>query len=412
MLTADLVVARRYKGELRLKTLEGEARARAVSFTEALVGITREHVGKSREELEAAWEGLPADDVDRRVALALRKLVLDGCRFEAHEGPDPVELRRELFSTAAAVRQALPEGAAFDREVVIDAVAQVRGLSREALEDGLFADLRSAETLVEPTTEGAAAIVARFPEAQAQATLLRATEVTCTVRSASAGVVRAFFRKLKFHRLLFQLAPLEDGGFRVTVDGPFSLFESVTRYGLSLAMMLPALAMVDSFSLEAKVLWGAERVPLLFRLEGGAGDGADASPMVIDEVEKLRKELSPVAATYGLTVALANDVIDLPGAGLVVPDLVVKRGPGKRVYVELLGFWSRDAVFQRVELVEKGLSERVVFCASDRLRVKEAILASDERASLYVYKGVPSPRKVMERVLRLMESQAGTLPLI
>jgi predicted nuclease of restriction endonuclease-like RecB superfamily len=92
--------------------------------------------------------------------------------------------------------------------------------------------------------------------------------------------------------------------------------------------------------------------------------------------------------------------------GVIVPDLVLKRGRD-RVFVELLGFWSRDAVWKRVELVEAGLSERVVFCASERLRVREAVL-DDDRASLYVWKGVPQPKKVLDRALRWL----GRAPVI
>ena len=52
------------------------------------------------------------------------------------------------------------------------------------------------------------------------------------------------------------------------MDGPLSLFQSGGRYGLSLALALPAIAACDRWRLDADVRWGADRRPLRFRLAG------------------------------------------------------------------------------------------------------------------------------------------------
>ena len=82
---------------------------------------------------------------------------------------------------------------------------------------------------------------------------------------------------------------------------------------------------------------------------------------------------------------------------MCVPDLVFKRGR-KRVYLEVLGFWSRDAVWKRVELVEKGMKQRVIFAVPSKLRVSEAVLPDELPGSLYVYKGVMSAKAIEERL--------------
>lgn len=68
------------------------------------------------------------------------------------------------------------------------------------------------------------------------------------------------------------------------------------------------------------------------------------------------------------------------------------------VYLELLGYWSRDAVWKRVELVERGFSHKIVFALSSRLRVSEQVLEESASAALLVYKGVLSARRVLDRV--------------
>jgi predicted nuclease of restriction endonuclease-like RecB superfamily len=92
-------------------------------------------------------------------------------------------------------------------------------------------------------------------------------------------------------------------------------------------------------------------------------------------------------------------LLDHPGLGVCIPDLVLRHRDGAEpIYVEVLGFWSRDAVWKRVELAQQGLAARIVFCASSRLRVSAEVLADDAPAALYVFKGKPSARALLERV--------------
>jgi hypothetical protein len=117
-------------------------------------------------------------------------------------------------------------------------------------------------------------------------------------------------------------------------------------------------------------------------------------------VAALKKGLEAQGDAFRATPAEA--LLSLPGVGVIAPDLVVTEIATKiRVYVEVLGWWSREAVWKRVDLVEKGLGERVVFAVSERLRVSEEVLGDDVPACLYVYKGTMSPRNVLTRVKEL-----------
>ena len=59
--------------------------------------------------------------------------------------------------------------------------------------------------------------------------LLTAVRVTCEVRSSSPGLVRAFFAKLKFHKLLFRAERMvgRDGHLReaLPLDRVQALFQ-------------------------------------------------------------------------------------------------------------------------------------------------------------------------------------------
>jgi hypothetical protein len=66
--------------------------------------------------------------------------------------------------------------------------------------------------------------------------------------------------------------------------------------------------------------------------------------------------------------------------------------------LEVLGFWSRAAVWKRVEMAAAGLPHPIVFAVSKHLRVSEEVLADDTPAALYVYARTMNARAVLARV--------------
>lgn len=397
MLTADLVHARRKKGTLTLSRLGPEREERALRIATAYYELARSHVDATRDELEEAWRAVPVAAQDQKLADGLVKLVGDGLEFAVSVDADPVELRREVFERASAARKGLAEEERFDAEALLAEIARERGLDADALSRGLYGDLKGAHVLRAVACPPPAAIVASYDLEQARAVLLRATRVRARIEKARPDAIRALFRKLKFHRLLYTVERAADGAWLVTLDGPFSLFDSVTKYGLALALALPAITAAGQWSIEADVRWGKRRDPLTFVLDGPRERASDDAPSRLrDEVRELL-EAWPREGAWA--VSEADDLVDLPGVGLCVPDLAfTHRESGEVVLVEVMGFWSRDAVWRRVELVQAGLPIKILFAVSSRLRVSEAVLPEDVPGALYVYKGKMSCRAIEARL--------------
>ena len=411
MLGADLVHARRKGTELSLVKLDDKARPRVEAMAGALLGAFARSVGGARKDLEGALDeaGAPFErgPNDRKLLDGLAKLLDDAAEWDGVAGDlDPVEVRRVVFEIASALRR----NGAFDRAHALQRASEVLEARPEQVDAALYADLKDAARLRAAPSLSAAALVARWEGAQAQAVLLRAVRMQVWVACTSAGAYRALFHRLKFLRLLYEVhrvAPDEAwpdgkprGGHRLVVEGPFSMFESVTRYGLKLAMMLPVLDSADAFQLVADVRWGATRTAVTFKLAGGAARAAEPPPLA-DDVAALLTRFSALESAW--SVEPAPDVVELPGLGLCVPDLAFVHEDGTRVLLEVLGFWSRDAVFRRVELVERGLPHKLVFAASKRLRVREDLIDEGLPACLYVYKGTMSARVVLEKLEQLRE---------
>lgn len=399
MLTADLVRARYRAGRVEVPPLRPAEKERLLVVAERYVAAARAAVGGPRAAFEAACDDVPHHPTDYRLVRGLRKLVRDRCVFEARDDVDPPALRRAVFVRAAAARRALADAEMFDPEPVIAAAAAELGLPARDARDALFADLQENHVLTGFDALGAPALLAAYETAQKQAVLLRAVRVVVTLRRPAPRGLRLFFRRLKFHRLLYLAARLPDGGCRIEIDGPFSLFRSVTTYGLRLALLLPVLdACGPGWELDADVLWGPRRRPAAFHLEGApAAETVLGDERLPDEVARLRDRFRRMETPW--TVEVARALLDLPGVGLCVPDLVfTRRGTGHRVYFEALGFWSREAVWRRVDLLRAGLPYAIVFAASSRLRVSEEVLDGDLAGRLYVYKGTIDARAVEQRL--------------
>jgi predicted nuclease of restriction endonuclease-like RecB superfamily len=405
VLTAELVGARRRGDELRLAPTDDARRERIARLAAALTARAREEVGNLRDDVEEALRQTATaleEGGDRRLGAAVGKLVRDGLRFEETAGETATELRRELFTQAAAARR----GAGltpFDRGAFLENSARARGTTALALEAALYADRPGAQRLLAVEVPAPTLVAAGFEISEAQAVLLRATKIVAEVEAGDAALYRRLFRTLKFLRLLPVITPLEKrGGYRVEMDGPLSLFQGGGRYGLSLALALPAIAACDRWSVDADVRWGAERRPLHFRLAGEEPSVAVAGPgdALPDELATFVGGFARV--TTGWKIDRAPAILDLPGAGLCVPDLCfVRNADGARVHFELLGYWSREAVFRRIDLVRAGLPHKILFAASKSLRVGEALLDDTPSAALYVFSRVLNVRTILGHLERI-----------
>ncbi len=399
MLTADLVTVRRRGDELRLVAADEAREARVRAIAAAMLDEARAHLGHTREDVEQALREIAdAFAEDRRLAAAVAKLVRDSLQFQETDAAASAELRRDLFRRATAARR---EGA-FDRARLLAETAQARGTDAAAVDQALFADRPGAHRLLGIDAPSPARLAAGFGLAEAQAVLLRATQVVADVRAADAGTYRRLFRTLKFLRLLPVITRAPDGhGVRVEIDGPLSLFQASAKYGLQLALALPAITACDAWAVDADVRWGAERRPLRFRLAGRAAAAGAEAP--------LPDELAAFVAAFekadtGWRIDREPAVLDLPGAGLCVPDLAfIRQADGARVHFELLGFWSREAVFRRIDLVRAGLPEKILFAASKALRVSEALLDESPTAALYIFSRAISVRAVVDHLRALAD---------
>ncbi len=410
MLTADLVRTRTRAGAIDIVRVDEKQAPTAEDLAKRILEVIGGCVGSARGELLEALAAIECGPKEVKLRQGLVKLALDAATFSEAPEVDYPARRSALFLAAAEARKA----GTFDRDALLAAAGEVDADLRGVL----FGDLREQAQLLAAPKLTPRALVASYDPAQEQALLLRAEKVQ--VRFATLGPlgVRHLFRKLKFLRLLYRFRK-EEGGYVLDVDGPMSLFGASTKYGLALAILLPTLRATAAFELTASVMWKNHARYTFHLTETAAPRPQEAD--VSDEVAELLRGLQRIgegarpkkrekgaASAEAWTFAVSSDVLELDPTELIVPDLVARRGETV-VFVEVLGHWNRDAVFRRMELLAEGTEARIVFCASDRLRVRESAITLPETASLYVYKHSPSAREVFARIERMGVASAPQL---
>ena len=409
MLGSDLVRARRRADKLLLQKLKGADEEIAREIASSILSSLESHVGDSWDEVVEAIDALPRDARLEKLFMGIKKLALDDCDFGMPLSVDAPALRKDIFELACVRRLELKSGEKFERSEVLEEIAKRYEVESTVLADALFGDLKGAQRLNRASSFDASALVERYEIAQVQGVLLKAVRLVAVVNCKSPDAYRRLFHKLKFRQLLYRLTQLEDGAYQIEIEGPFSLFESVTKYGLQLAMIVPALLECDKTELTAEVRWGKERKPLSFstvfkkaRDEISRSDLAEKDGHVENE-PPLRSELSALLKALKKKksewVATPNDeLLDIPGVGLCVPDLKFKKKGGQPVYFELLGFWSREAVWKRIEWAQAQSKRRVLFAVSTRLRVSQDVLDETSSSALYVFKGAMSAATVLAQL--------------
>jgi predicted nuclease of restriction endonuclease-like RecB superfamily len=398
LLTSDLIRARRDKGVIVPRFLDAKTRERMRPVARALIAAFEKAPGATRADIDRQAAAVDVPARDRPIAFGLKKLCEDRAEFDVALGLDPERVRHELFTRAATAHRAIEAGKRFDRDPILDAVAKELSATREDVEAAMFADLSDNHRLVSFETLSPEALLDRYDVGLVQALLLRASELDVHVRSAPPAVVRKLFRAARFFGLLHTARRAGDG-HHFRFDGPMSLFEGGQRYGIKLATFFPRLLEAPAFTAIATVQYGPSRTPLTLRVDETAGlrpsrsmdDGARP------EIDALVKAFRSLESDW--KVDLSDRVVALPGETVCVPDLVFSnQKTGEEVLFELFGFWSRDAVWKRIELVRKGFPGRILLAVGKQLRVSEAALEENDAGELVVFKSAISAKDVLARL--------------
>lgn len=393
MLTGKQVRVRVSKGRLIPGYLKPDS-SEWLDVAEQMLFVYRAAVGRTRGEIEADLTDLLGDGPSQLVHQGLAKLLEDRCEYEIATDLTPEQVREAAFRLAALEHaESAQAGRPFDRAAVLQAAADELGHPSELLDRALFADLRDEQRILQFDTCTPEQLLHRYNVALAQAILLRSVRVEIRLWEESAARFRALFRQVKFRQLICTAHP-ERSGYRLTLDGPLSLFSATQKYGLQLALFLPALLHCKAFELQADVRWGTERKAHTFTLSANDGlrshlpDFGVFTPPVLETF----------AANFRAKVAgwaLDDEPHPQPVEKTIwVPDFTLTHAAtGKQVFVEILGFWRQVNLDEQYRRLQKALPGQFILAVSGQYQTDEST-EEPSRDGIYHFKRTPIAAEV------------------
>ncbi|HKS30735.1 MAG TPA: DUF790 family protein [Pyrinomonadaceae bacterium] len=335
---------------------------------DALIRIFSEHEGRPRRELAHALEEYVGTGTDYKILRGLIKLLMDRCEFETHSAVEPAEIRRALFTRATAAHPVLSDSES--RETILHEVALELGASPDAIVNSLYADLPENQKLTEFESLTPEKLLDVYNLAQAQALLYHCVEMRLDVEPLGRDDYRELFSAIKAYRLIHTIKGDARTGYQLRLDGPVSMFHRSQKYGVQMAVFLPALLMCKGWEMRAEIASGKPgRENAFFELS------SSQKRLQSDYLEGLADE-NPVKERFAAkwekyetewTLSASREVIAL-GESAFIPDFVLKHPQGQTFYLEVLGFWTPTHLARRLKEFAHARFSNFILAAWDELR--------------------------------------------
>ena len=333
-----------------------------------MIRIFAEHEGRPRGELAHALEEYVGTGTDYKILRGFIKLLMDRCEFETACAVEPAEIRRALFTRARAHHPVTGDEAA--REEILREVALELGAAPDVLVSGLYADLPENQKLAEFQPLTPEKLLDIYNLAQAQALLYHCVEMRLEVEPLRREDYRELFSAIKAYRLIHTIKGDPASGYQVRLDGPVSMFHRSQKYGVQMAVFLPALLLCKGWEMRAEIASGKPGRGNAFfelsssqkRLQSNYLEGlADENPVRERFAAKWEKHETE------WTLEPSREVIPL-GESAFIPDFVLKHAGGHIFYLEVLGFWTPRYLNNRLKEFAHARFHNFILAAWDELR--------------------------------------------
>jgi uncharacterized protein len=374
-----------------------------LGLAEQLVFAYGDSEGRTRGELEEQLVDLMGDGPGQLVHQGLAKLLEDRCEFEVTADVPPDQVREAVFKISARHHADVPKsGQPFDRDAVLREAADELQIAPEQVDIALFADLKDEQRILKFESISAEMLLHRYNTALAQAILLRCVSMEVRVWNETAARFRQLFRAVKFHRLIASIRPAEGASYKITLDGPMSLFSSTQKYGLQLANFLPTLLHCKAFELRAEVRWGPEKKEKVFQLSGADGLRSHLPDFGIytpPEIHAFAVNFRNNVVEWTLSDDPAPQLID---GSVWVPDFMLKHArTGQEIGVEILGFWRKVDIEEHYRRLKKAMPGRFILVVSEAYRTDDdGDFATG--SEVYRYKRTPLSEEVAKLASKLL----------
>jgi uncharacterized protein len=400
MLPTDLLM-HRWSGETivpkRLELDDGN-----LAIAQELIELFQSYQGRSRGELNQQLLELEGEDTDYRFKRGLAHLLSNSwSEFETVSPLDPPMLRDRVFARSA---QTTPSQAQTTQTLAAVAADLTQELGQEVqpeqVQRGLYADLNENQILIQFASPAPEALLHRYNLSQVQGVFYRASQVCINAHRNDPGEYKLLFRYMKLFQLMTYIEGDADTGFTLTIDGPTSLFNASTRYGLAMAKLLPALLHVTkwdlSSELQIKDSFSGDRRAGKFAIGADCGLVSHYPPgktydSMLEQSFVERWEKTKTVWKLEREV----DLVPIPGS-VMIPDFRLVHPDGRTYLLEIVGYWRPEYLRKKFAQVQKSGRDDLILAISERLNLEKAgVKFEDTSAKLIWFKDQLSPKAVL-----------------
>ncbi len=367
-----------------------------------LIACFEEVKGKSQGVLERQLLDLEGDATDYRVKRGLAYILKSSfCTFEVVSPLEPPMLRERVFALAA---KSVPSGESTQVTLTKIADELSQELEREVLleqvRDGLYADLAENKILTNFDAPSPVDLLNRYNLSQVQGIFYKASKLILNAHRNVPGEYKLLFRYLKLFQLMAYIEGDADHGFTITVDGPTSLFNPSTRYGLAIAKLIPALLHVTKWSLSATLqtrdpytkAWNTGR----FTLNSECG--------LVSHYSKGKPYDSMLESSFAdkwdalktdWVLEREVDLLPVPGS-VMIPDFRLVHPDGRDYLLEIVGYWRPEYLQKKFYQVRTSGCDNLILAISERLNLEKAGVKLDNvPAKIVWFKDKLLPKAVL-----------------
>lgn len=402
MLTSDLVLTQSRGPYITPRYLNIQEDL-YLHLAQDLMDLFEAHRGKTRKELQRALDDYASDKTDYRIQRGLAKLLEDdGCTFEIVSAVEPADLRRQIFALARENHPVVRNPDLIypiTREDLLRHVALQFDLPKQQIEEGLYADLAENHRLSTFQPLSANGLLHRYNVALAQAMLYRCSQMRLSVYRNIPARYKQLFKFIKFFRLMHSITGDLDAGYEIILDGPVSMFRLSQKYGLKMAVFLPALFLCTRWKMEAEIVRsdGQKRLFVLDEDVGLVSHYRDQTvyDSMLEETFARRFQ----QADTDWILERETEIINLRDT-VFIPDFAFRHPDGRTALLEIVGFWRPEYLRKKLDKIRRAGREDLIIAVSSNLNVDRTDV-KDVPGHLFFFKTRIDPRDVIQRLDRM-----------
>jgi predicted nuclease of restriction endonuclease-like RecB superfamily len=285
-----------------------------------------------------------------------------------------------------------------------------RDVQAEEVAAGLFADRRDQQRLTSFEAPTPRWLLDRYNLAQAQGTLYRCVRMQLVAERNIPARYQQLFRLIKFHRLIHQITGDPEHGYEIELDGPASVLQCTTRYGVDMAIFLPALLWCTKWRMKAEIQEpdGRTRWLVLESATTNLVSHYKDQPLYDSALERnFAERFERLESKWRLE--RETEIIHA-GQMVMIPDFRFRhREDGRTALLEIVGYWRPEYLRRKfAKLATAGRADLVVALNADlHVGARERERLDTLPGPVVFFKQALDPKAVLEALEQIPAAPAN-----